>query len=579
MYIDKIPNRNSKPCILLRESYRVGKQVKKRTITNLSNWPPSLVEDLDTLLHGGAAIESLPECFKIQRSLPHGHVAAVLGTVRRLNLDKMIASQPCPERDRVIAMIVSRLLEPQPKLALARSLNPKTQTSSLGDLLDLNDIHENDLYSAMDWLFQRQESIEKKLAKKHLQDGVMVLYDLTSTYFEGQSCPLAQFGYSRDGKKDKRQIVFGLLCTLEGLPIAVEVFEGNTSDSKTLSSQINKVRKTFGIDRVIFVGDRGMITQARIQEELQQVEGVDWITALTAVQVKKLLNDDTLQPSLFDEQDLAEIQSPAYPGERLVACRNPLLAAERKRKREELLQATEKELEKIVAATQRARRPLQGKDKIALRVGKVFGRFKVGKHFNLTVEETQFSYQRNAEKIWQEESLDGIYIIRSNVPSPPLSAEGLVKTYKELSVVERAFRCMKTVDLHVRPIHHRLSDRVRAHIFLCMLSYHVEWHMRKSLAPLLFEDDQPEEGEVLRESIVAPSQRSPEAIRKAQSQRTAADEPVHSFNTLLNDLATICKQQCQPNHPEMPFFEKTTVPTPLQQRAFDLLKIRLECVQ
>lgn len=575
MYIDRIPNRNSKPCILLRESYRVGKQVKKRTINNLSNWPAYLVEELDILLHGGTAIESLPECFEIQRSLPHGHVAAVLGTLRRLGLDKMIASQACPERDRVIAMIVSRILEPQPKLALARCLNQETQTSSLSNLLELNDLDENDLYSAMDWLFPRQESIEKKLAKKHLHDGVMVLYDLTSTYFEGRNCPLAQFGYSRDGKKDKLQIVFGLLCTLEGLPIAVEVFQGNTSDSKTLTAQINKVRKTFGINRVIFVGDRGMITQTRIQDDLKQVEGVDWITALTAAQVKELMNDDTLQPSLFDEQDLAEIQSPDYPGERLVACRNPLLEAERKRKRDELLHATEKELDKIVAATQRAYRPLRGKDKIGLRVGRVLGGFKVGKHFKLTIEETQFSYQRNIEKIAQEESLDGIYIIRSSVPSSPLSAEELVKTYKELSVVERAFRCIKTVDLHVRPIHHRLSNRVRAHIFLCMLSYYVEWHMRKSLAPILFEDDQPEEGEALRESIVAPAQRSPEAIRKAQSKRTADDEPVHSFNTLLKDLATICKQQCQPNHPEMPSFEKTTIPTPLQQRAFDLLKIRL----
>lgn len=575
MYIETIPNRNSPPCTLLRESYRVGKQVKKRTILNLTHWPDQLVEDLRILLKGGTAVQSLSDSFEIVRSLPHGHVAAVLGTLRRLGLDRMISSRRCPQRDRVIAMIVSRIIRPQSKLALTRSVNQETCTSTLGELLELNGIDENDLYAAMDWLLEHQETIEKKLAQKHLKEGVLVLYDLTSTYFEGKTCPLARYGYSRDGKKDKLQIVVGLLCTVEGIPIAVEVFEGNTKDSQTLSNQINKVRNKFGIQRVVFVGDRGMITQARIREELQPVEGLDWITALTAPQVRKLMEDDSLQPSLFDERDLGEIDSPDYPGERLIACLNPFLADERACNREDLLQATEKELDKIVAATQRAKRPLQGKDQIGIRVGKVLGRFKVGKHFCLTITDTCFQYERDTERIRQEESLDGIYVIRSSVPDPPLSAEELVRSYKGLSVVERAFLGMKTMDLHLRPIHHRLPDRVRAHVFGCMLAYYVEWHIRKRVAPILFEDDEPQEGEALRESVVAPSQRSPKAKRKAQTKRTEEGEPVHSFQTLLDDLATIAKQRCQPNHPHIPTFEKTTIPTPLQQRAFDLLHVRI----
>ena len=575
MYIESVPNRNSPPCILIRESYREGKKVKKRTIDNITHWPAYLVEELRIILKGGKAVDSLEGSFEIVRSLPHGHVAAVLGTLRRLGLDQILSSRPCSERDQVIAMIVSRILRPQSKLALSRSLQQETQTSTLGALLELGSIREKELYSAMDWLLERQESIEKKLAKKHWREGALVLYDLTSTYFEGLTCPLAQFGYSRDGKKDKLQIVFGLLCTLEGIPIAVEVFEGNTSDSKTLTSQINKVRKTFGIERVIFVGDRGMITQTRIQEDFHGVDGLDWITALTAKQVQQLMKNKTLQPSLFDDRDLAEIQSPDYPGERLVACRNPLLASERARTRQELLRETEKELDKIAAAVRRSHRPLRGKAEIGVRVGKVINRFKVGKHFKATIEDANFQYERKKEKIRLEESLDGIYIVRSSVPNPPLSSEELVKTYKGLSVVERAFRCMKTVDLHVRPIHHRLPDRVRAHVFLCMLAYYVEWHMRQALAPLLFQDDEPEEGEALRNSIVAPAQRSPKAMRKAKTKRNDEGQPVHSFQTLLEDLATIAKQRCQPNHPEMPFFEKTTIPTSLQQHALDLLRVKL----
>jgi len=365
------------------------------------------------------------------------------------------------------------------------------------------------------------------------------------------------------------------LCTVEGVPVAVEVFEGNTSDPKTLGAQIRKVREKFGIQRVAFVGDRGMITQARIREDFQVVEGLDWITALTAPQVRGLVETGSLQLSLFDEQDLAEIYSPDYPGERLIACRNPLLADERARKREELLQATERELDKIVAATQRTQRPLRGQDKIGIRVGKVLGRFKMAKHFRLTITDKSFQYERDTERIRQEANLDGIYMIRTSVPEHTLSADEAVHSYKRLSTVERAFRSMKTVDLKVRPIHHRLSDRVRAHVFLCMLAYYVEWHMRKALAPILFDDDDPQAGEALRESVVAPAQRSPKALRKAHTKRTVEDEPVHSFRTLLEDLATIVKSRCQPKHPQIPSFEKTTIPTPIQQRALDLLRVRL----
>jgi len=575
MYIDTIPNRNSPPCILLRESYRVGNKVRKRTLLNITHWPPPLVEDFRTLLNGGNAVSSLESSFDIVRSRSHGHVAAVLGTLRRTGLDKLLASRRCRERDLVVAMIVNRILQPGSKLATSRELGEWSGSTTLADLLDVESATEDELYAALDWLRNRQDGIEQALARNHLSDGVLVLYDVTSTYFEGHTCPLSCLGFSRDGKKDKLQIVFGLLCTGEGIPVAVEVFEGNTKDCMTVEAQIRKIRERFELNRVVFVGDRGMLTEARLREDVRPVEGLDWITALTAPQVRQLVEMKTLQTSLFDVFDLAEIHSPDYPGERLIACYNPFLADERTRKREDLLQATEKELDKIVAATQREKRPLRGRDKIGLRAGKVLGRFKVAKHFRLTITDTGFTYERRQERIEQEAKVDGIYIIRTSVEEPVLSAEKVVYSYKRLSTVERAFRSMKIVDLKVRPIYHRLAERVRAHVFLCMLAYYVEWHMRQELAPLLFDDTDKELAETLHDSVVAPAQRSPQAVQKMQTKITEDGFPVQSFQSMLQCLGAIVMNRHQPKDSRFPAFDKITLPNPLQQRALELLQISL----
>lgn len=576
MYIDTVPNRGSPPCILLRESYRQDGKVKKRTIQNLSKWPPHVVEGLRELLRGGSVAGPLEESFDIVRTRPHGHVAAALGTLRRLELDKMLSARGCPERNLVTAMIVARIVGAQSKLATARGLNHDTLDSTLGELLDVQTADEDDLYAAMDWLLPRQAGIEKQLAAKHLSEDSLVLYDVTSTYFEGRQCPLAKHGYSRDGKSDKLQIVFGLLCSADGRPVAVEVFEGNTSDSETFSAQVQKIREQFKITHVVCVGDRGMITEPIIRDDLREIEGLDWITALRSRQIRALVENGDLQLSLFDQQDLAEIQAPDdYPGERLIACRNPLLAQERARKREELLVTTEAELDKIVEATCREKWALKGKDRIGIRVGKVLDRSKVGKHFGFDITDQSFRYQRDAASITAEAALDGIYIVRTSVPAEALGPEDTVKAYKSLSKVEKAFRSYKTIDLKVRPIQHRLADRVRAHVFLCMLAYYVEWHMREALAPMLFDDHDPEAAEALRESIVAPAQRSEAAQRKARTKRTEDGMPVHSFQTLLNDLRTIANNRVVPKELKTPPFDKVTRPTALQQKAFDLLGVRV----
>lgn len=574
MYIETVPNRSSPPCVLLRESFRRGGKVRKRTLANLTHWPPDLVEGLRRLLKGGRLVEELPD-FEIIRSLPHGHVSATLGTLRKVGLDKLIAPRRSRQRDLVVAMIVARVIDPRSKLATARGLSGETAFTSLGELLGISDADANDLYGAMDWLLSRQDRIEQALAERHLRDGTLVLYDVTSTYFEGQTCPLAQFGHNRDGKKDKLQIVFGLLCDVEGRPVAVEVFEGNVGDPATLASQVRKVRERFGLRRVVLVGDRGMITEARIREDLQRIEGLDWITALRAPAIRKLLAEGSLQPSLFDERDLAEITSPMYPNQRLVVCRNPLLTEERRRKREELLAATEKHLAKIAAAVGRRRGPLRGADKIGLRVGKVLDRFKVGKHFRIEITDRSFGYARDEQKIAAEAALDGFYVVRSSLPQGTFAPAQLVGAYKGLSKAERAFRSLKTVDLHVRPIHHHLPDRVRAHVLLCMLAYYVEWQMRQAWAPILFDDDDPSAGEALRGSPVAAAKRSPRAQRKAARKRTQQDEPVHSFQTLLADLATIAKNRIEAKLPGAEPFEKITRPTALQDRALSLLDVRL----
>ena len=579
MYIEHVPNRNSPPAILLRESYREQKRVRKRTLANLTKWPGHLVEGLRILLRGGAAVDTT-EGFEVVRSRPHGHVGAVLGSLRNIGLDNVLAPRDCPERARVIAMICARILDPRSKLATARGLSEETLFSSLGEELALGDADEEDLYTALDWLLERQGDIEAALAAKHLQDGTLVLYDLTSTYFEGRTCPLAQLGYSRDGKKGTLQIVFGLLCDRHGCPIAVEVFEGNTADPKTVACQLEKLRQRFHLERVVLVGDRGMLTAARIREELQPQEGLAWITALRAPAIRALVQQQALQLSLFDQRDMATITSPEYPNERLVVCKNPLLAEERTRKREDLLQATEKELDKIVQATQRAKRRLKGQDKIGLRVGNVLNHFKMAKHFELEISDEGFAYRRNQQAIEDEIALDGIYVIRTSVPETVLDEGETVQAYKDLSKVERAFRSLKSIDLKVRPIYHHLANRVRAHVFLCMLAYYVEWHMRSRLAPLLFDDEDKATAEARRDSPVAPAQVSEQAQRKAASKRTDDDLTVHSFQTLLADLATIVKNRIQiqfaePEKLEVKTFERITRPTPLQQKAFDLLGVRL----
>jgi len=564
---------------LLRRTYREDGKVKHQTLGNLSHLPPPIIELIKGSLLGEIYVP-ISEAVKVVRNLPHGHVAAVLGAAKKLGMPQLLAARPSRQRDLAMAMIVSRVLAPSSKLATYRGLAEETQLTTLGEVLKLGEVEERELYYALDWLVGRQAWIEKKLARRHLRDGCLVLYDLTSSYYTGSHCPLAEFGYNRDGKKRYPQIAWGLLCNGDGCPVAVEVFKGNVADSETLSSQIKKVQKRFGVERVVVVGDRGMITEARIREDLASVAGLDWITALRAPAIRALAQQGAIQLSLFDERDLAEITSPDYPGERLIACRNPLLAAERTRKREELLEATEKELSKIAAATKRKRGKLAGKEQIGLRVGKVLNRYKVGKHFKLRITDEGFEYDRDLRKIAAEAALDGIYILRTSVPVARFSAEDTVRAYKDLSAVERAFRSLKTMDLKVRPFFHRLADRIRGHVLLCMLAYYVEWHMRRALAPLLFDDEEPEVAESLRASVVSPAMRSPSAQRKAQHKRTDDGLAVHSFQTLLKDLATINQNRLRlkaasGNAGDIPELITFTEPTPLQRRALDLLGISL----
>ena len=574
MYVETVPNRNSPPAILLREGWRENGKVKKRTLANLTKWPPQKIDALRRVLRNEPLV-GREDAFDIQRSLPHGHVAAVLGTLRKLRLDRTIAGADSPERQRTLAMIVARILDPGSKLATARGLAEATARDSLAETLALGEIDEDDLYAAMDWLLERQDAIERRLTRRHLQDGALVLYDLTSVYLEGRRCPLGRRGYSRDGKRGKLQIEFGLLCDAEGRPVAVEVFHGNTADPATAGAQVDKLRHRFGFSKVVLVGDRGMLTEARIREDVKPA-GLDWISALRGPAVRSLVESGAVQLSLFDEKDLVEIRSDAYPGERLMVCRNPLLAKERARKRDELLQATEALLEPIVAATRREKWRLKGADKIGVRVGKVVGKYKMAKHFELDIEHDAFGYRRKPESIAAEAALDGLYVVRTSLAERQLDAEATVRAYKRLSAVERAFRSLKTVDLKVRPVFHRTAERVRAHVLLCMLAYYVEWHMRQRLRPLLFDDDDPAAAEAARISVVAPAKVSDAAREKARSKRTANGLPVHSFRTLLGDLATIAKNRVVPQVPGAEPFEVLTRPTALQREAFKLLGVRLE---
>ncbi len=574
MYIESVPNRNSPPAILLRESYRENGKVRKRTLCNLSDWPVAHIEGLRGVLKGGTVIPAERDAFTVVRTLPHGHVAAVLGTARKIGLDRILGPEGDRCRNLVLALVAGRILDPASKLATARALSPATAASSLGEMLGLGVVDEDELYTALDWLLQRQSAIESALARRHLNSGTLVLYDVSSSYMEGRCCPLAKRGYSRDGRKGTLQITYGLLCAPDGCPIAIEVFDGDTADPLTLAAQIDKLKQRFRLEHVVLVGDRGMITQARITEEIRSA-GLDWITALRAPAIKALLQSGTLQLSLFDQRDMASITAPDYPGERLVVCRNPDLAAERARKREELLDATERDLARIQLAVTRKRQPLRGAAKIALAVGAVINRHKVAKHFHLDIAAAAFSFTRKTREIAAEVAIDGIYVVRTNLPVETCDDATTVRSYKSLALVERAFRCLKTVDLQVRPIYHRLADRVRAHVLLCMLAYYLEWHMRHSLAPMLFEDADKPAAEALRTSVVAQAQRSPAAVQKQTTKVSPDGLPVHSFQTLLADLATIARNTIitaiTPNHP----LTVVTRPTATQHKALQLLGLTL----
>ena len=553
---------------LLRRTYREGGKVKHETLGNLSHLPPDLIATIRQRL--GGQQPSSADGWEIVRAYPHGHVAGVLHTLGELDLQNLLASRPSRMRSLVVALIVARVIKPASKLATAKQLREETAKSSLAIELQLDDVEAEELYEALDWLRERQNRIENKLAKKHLQDGTLLLYDVSGSYYTGRRSRLVQFGHPRDGKPRFPQIIYGLLCDRRGCPISIEVFPGNTGDPNTLSSQVKKIRKRFGVRRVVVVGDRGMITSKRIDEELRGVDGLDWITALRADSIKKLASAKVIQPSLFDERNLAEISSPDYPGERLVVCRNLLLADERTRKRNELLKATEKKLDEVVAATQRNKRPLRGKAKIGVRIGKLLNRYKVGKHFVLQISDDKFSYQRDESKIAEEAALDGLYVIRTSVGTNGLSSEDTVRAYKDLSKIERAFRCMKTIDLKVRPIHHWLDKRIEAHVFLCMLAYYLEWHMRRKLRPILFDDHEREAAETTRKSIVSPAPRSAAARRKDATNRTDDDHPVESFRELLDDLGTLTKNRVRIRGTDVEFYQLAQA-TPLQKHAFDLL--------
>lgn len=579
MYIETVPNRNSPPAILLREGYREDGKVRKRTLANLSHWEPQLVEHFRVLLKGGVAVESTASVLSIERSLPHGHVAAVLGAARGSGCSAWFGSAPQELRALLQAMLVARVLEPASKLATHRMLHDDTATSSLGRVLGVGQCSVDELYRALDWLHEAQPGIERRLARQHLVGSTLVLYDLTSTWLTGRCCELAARGHSRDGKRDDPQIVFGLVCTAEGCPIAVEVFKGNTADPATVAAQVAKLKERFGIERIAWVGDRGMLTSARIEQVLKP-QGMDWVSSLRAPQIAQLAAEHgPLQPSLFDERNLLELTSEHFPGERLVVCRNPALAEERARKRLELLAATELDLARIAAATERPRSPLRGEQAIALRVGRVIERFHMAKHFELTITDATLAWRRRDETIKAEAALDGLYVIRTSLAAELLDAARAVAAYKSLAHVERAFRSLKTVDLNVRPVFHYSEQRVRAHVFLCMLAYYVEWHMRGRLKPMLFDDEYLDEASATRASPVLKAVRSDHAKAKDTTKHADDGLPLHSFSTLLKDLATltynIARTAANPNAAIV----ITSRPTPTQAKAFELLKLTPNCSQ
>jgi Transposase DDE domain len=571
MYVAVVPNRGSAPAILLRESYRDGTKVKNRTLKNLSDWPAERIELLRAVLRGDALVPA-GEGLEIVRALPHGHVLAALGTARRIKLERLLPRALERRSKLALALIVARLLDPASKLATARALDETTALTSLGPTLGLGAVPAKEVYATLDWLGAAQEAIEAALARRHLSDGTLLLYDVTSTYLEGRCCELARLGYSRDGRRDKLQIIVGLMCTAEGCPIAVEVFEGNTGDPATLGSQIAKLKQRFGLRRVVLVGDRGMITAARIDKDLAPA-GLDWLTALRAPAIQGLAGETgPLQLSLFDQRDMAEISSPEFPGERLIVCRNPALAAERARKRGELLAMTEQDLLRIQGRVRRSRQPLRGAAAIGQAIGAVMGRRKMAKHFRITITDSDLSFTHDYAQIAAEAALDGIYVLRTNVPAESLSTADAVRAYKSLARVERAFRSLKTVDLELRPVFHWAAPRVRAHVLLCMLAYYLEWHMRQTLAPMLFDDHDRPAGEALRTSPVAKAQPSPAAKRKAKTKQTDDGLPVHSFRSLLADLATLTRNTVRFGRAAT--FPVLATPTEIQRRALDLLGLQ-----
>jgi len=567
MHIETVPNRGSRPTILLRQSYREGSKVRKQTLANLTALPAEAIEAFKAILKGQHLVPA-EEAFVIERTKPHGHVKAVLHSLRAIGLDSIIASTPSRRRDLVIAMIVQRLLNGCSKLVSTRLWH----TTTLAEELSVQDADVDELYEAMDWLLTAQPRIEKKLASLHLREGSQVFYDVTSSYYEGRTCRLARFGHNRDQKKGRRIIVYGLLADPEGRPIAVEVYPGNTGDPSTVGDQVDKLRERFGINRVVLVGDRGMLTAAQINQ-LREFPQLGWISALRSACIRELVDQGVLYMSLFDCRELAEITSDEFPGERLIACYNPLLADERKRKRQDLLEATEVRLAGIEKETARRTNKPLGKAEIALKVGRTINRYKMAKHFKLKIDDGVFGWKRNEEAIQREAALDGIYVIRTSEPRKKLSAADAVRSYKNLSQVERAFRCFKGIDIRVRPIRHRDDERVRAHIFLCFLAYYVEWHMRRRLKPVLFDDECLADDRKIRHPV-HPAHSSESAKTKKASRETETGMPVHSFDTLLQELGTLCRAQCRvPNDPTQSTFNTETQPTAFQSHVFELLSV------
>jgi transposase len=565
MYIDEVPNRNSNPAILLREGWREGRKTRQRTLANLSHWPPEKIEALRRLLRGEQMVPA-DEFFTVEQTTPHGHVDAVLYMIRKLEVDTIIGSKPCRERNLVIAMIAERLIHPCSKLATTRLWH----TTTLAEELDVQDADVDELYEAMDWLLDRKKRIENKLARRHLSEGAQVLYDITSSYYEGRTCPLARNGYDRDGK-GKPCIVYGVLTDHDGRPVAVDIYPGGTGDPTTVPDQVEKLRSQFGLTRIVLVGDRGMLTQTQI-DNIKNYPGLGWISALRSQGIQTLVEKGYVDMSLFDHQNLAEISSPDFPGERLVVCFNPLLAEDRARTRKELLAATERSLDKIAKEVRRrTRKPLTEKE-IALKVGRKLNRYKMAKHFNLTIRHSFFAWERNEDSIRKEQALDGIYVIRTSEAEDRLSAEDTVRSYKGLAKVEYAFRTLKWIEILVRPIRHRTENRVPAHIFLCLLAYYVEWHMRQALKTLLFDDEELEENRKTRDPV-APAEPSASAKIKKRERLTADGLSIHSWETLVKALATRCRNVCRVGtDPTGPTFTRLTDANPLQLRVQELLE-------